>query len=76
MHQRAPVHPVESGAAPLREPDLEADLARQTVEEGQALALPVVRAEEGLLELLLECVRVGQVERSQLARRLVDEDET
>lgn len=76
MHQGASVNPIESRTPPFSEPNLKADLARQTVEEWQALALPVVRAEKGLLELFFESICVGQVKCFQIATFIIDQDKT
>ena len=59
VHQRASIDSIEAGAAALSEPDLELDLSGQTVKQRQALPLPIVGSEEGLLELLLERVSMG-----------------
>ena len=75
MHQCAPVNSVKTRASALSKPDREADFTRQTVEEGKALALPVVRAKEGLHELLFEGVRVGQVKSTKLATFRIYQDE-
>ena len=72
VHQRAPVHSIESRAPALCEPDLEADLAWQTVAERQALAFPVIGAEEGLLELLFEGIAVRYVKGAKLATLCID----
>ena len=75
VHQRASIDSIEAGAAALSEPDLELDLARQTVKQRQALAFPVVGSEEGLLELLLERVCMRQVKGVQLAASFIDKNE-
>ena len=56
------VYSVEARAATFSKPDLEGYFAGQGVHQGQALTLPVVGAEKGLLKLFLECIPMGQVE--------------
>ena len=75
VHQRASIDSIEAGAATLSEPDLELDLSGQTVKQRQALPLPIVGSEEGLLELLLERVCMRQIEGVQLTASFIDQNE-